>query len=404
METICSKTSCTGCGLCEMMCPHQSISMLRDDLDVLYPSINHTTCVDCGLCKKKCPANNNITGNTPRRCYAAWSNNTEVRKNGASGGIASELYYYALANGWYTAGVALNEKSELFFVPVENKDDICKVRNSKYVQANHNGIYKAFKNELLIGRECLFIGLPCQVAALKSYLGKDYPNLYTCDIICHGVPPVQYLQSHINSIEQKYNFKHSKCFFRDPKKGTESFFFSLWSGDKLKYARNSQSNDLFQMAYHGALIYRENCYQCKYAKGERMGDITIGDFDGLGTKTPFNYYRYQLSCVLANTNKGEELINDLGNNIIFIERDIDEAINNQRQLRSPASPHPERNKFVELYLVCHDFESSARAIFKRQMRTNTIKRILVWEPIRFLQLITPQCFRNFIKIVLRHVR
>lgn len=404
MEEVCSQNKCTGCGLCEALCPHKCITMEKDDLDVVYPHINHNLCVDCGLCQKKCPSNQDIEAHYPKNCYAAWSNDKIIRHNGASGGIASELYKLAIKNGWFTAGVSFNNETRLVFIPVECNSDIDKVRNSKYVQANSNGIFETFKRELKSGRICLFIGLPCQVAAIKSLIGDYTQNLYTCDIICHGVPPVEYLHSHVKSIEKRYNFKSTCCSFREPKKGTESFFFSLWQGNKIRYAKNKQTNDLFQLAYHGALIYRENCYNCRYAKGERVGDLTIGDFDGLGKDKPFDYYRYQLSCVLSNTDKGEKLIELLHDNVTFVERDVEEAVSNQRQLRCPALPHKDRDKFVSLYRENHDFVKAATPIFEEQMRHNLLMRLFVWEPIHIIQLITPQFFRNFIKKIIRYVK
>lgn len=404
MVEICNRTLCTGCGACEQACPKHCIKLTRDDFDTLYPVINQDDCIDCGLCKKKCPSCNHIVTNKPYLCYAAWSNNAKVRHNAASGGMASELYQLALERGWFSAGVAFDEQACLKFIPIQNENDIEKVRNSKYVFAQHDGIYDRFKNELKKGKECLFIGLPCQVAALKSYLGADDEKLHTCDIICHGVSPIQYLYSHISNIEKKYNFKHTTFSFREPSKGTQSFYFSLWKGKKMMYARNSHTNDVFELAYHYALIYRENCYHCRYAKTERVGDITIGDFDGLGNKQKFNYYRYQLSCVMVNNEKGESLITGLKDKMTFVERQVEEAIEGQRQLRQPALPHKNRNVFLLRYKELHDFETCAKEALRKEMVRNIYMNFFVRKPIRLLQIVTPQWFRNYIKMLIRYAR
>lgn len=203
IKEICPKISCTGCKACEMVCPRRCISMVEDSLSALYPKIDGTQCIDCGLCERTCPNNRSMVFHTPIDCYAAWSKDTNTRHSSASGGFAAELYNLVLQNNTFTAGVCWDAERGAYYMPVENREDINRVRNSKYVYSDTHGIYDEVKHRLEKGYPVLFIGLPCQVAGLYGYLKKDYKLLTTVDIICHGVAPSAYLSQHIKKIEQK---------------------------------------------------------------------------------------------------------------------------------------------------------------------------------------------------------
>ena len=63
-------------------------------------------------------------------------------------------------------------------------------------------MYKVINIRFLYGTErsegrkrVLFTGTPCEVAGLKKYLRKEYDNLYTLDLICHGVPSSELLNA-----------------------------------------------------------------------------------------------------------------------------------------------------------------------------------------------------------------
>ena len=59
---------------------------------------------------------------------------------------------------------------------------------SKYVQSRIGETYREAVACLKAGRDVMFVGTPCQIAGLRSYLRKDYEGLLAVDILCHGVP------------------------------------------------------------------------------------------------------------------------------------------------------------------------------------------------------------------------
>ena len=225
---ICDSRICTGCGACQQACPMKCITLVPDELDALHPSINEEICISCGKCQKVCPNNNEIEFHSTHEVYVAWSLNNELRMTSASGGIASELYNYAIRQGWKAYGVTYTKDKSCHFIELKNLDDIQKVKNSKYCFSSTESTYISIQKHLRSGDKVLFVGLPCQVAGLYSFLGRRYVGLVTVDLLCHGSTPQSYLQQHINFVEKRTRTSSESLCFRDPAFGTENFCFSLY--------------------------------------------------------------------------------------------------------------------------------------------------------------------------------
>lgn len=376
---ICDYKYCTGCGACVQKCPKHCISMEPDSLDALYPIIDKNQCISCGLCQKACPNNHNLPLNKSIACYVAWSKSDQNRLLSASGGIAAEIYKHCIKNDIFTTGVRWTRDKGAHYIAVESDDDIEKVRNSKYVYSNTNFIFQRIKLELEHERKVVFIGLPCQVSGLYSFLGKAYNKLTTIDIICHGVCPNSYLDQHISSIERRKEGVTSYISFRDPLYLTYTFTLTLKNKDnKLIYKNNVRSTDNYQLGYHHALTYRENCYICKYAQQNRTGDLTIGDFSGLGRIETFNGEKRNVSCVLVNSDKGAALIKEIDDCICYFVRPVEEAFKYEAQLQHPSIPHKMREHFVHEYQKRKNFEDSCNISLKRD-KINVFLRVGLWK-------------------------
>lgn len=398
---ICEKNDCTGCGACVNICPHSCISLCEDRLGALYPEIDSQRCVECNLCVKICPSNREPNYKTPRRAYAAWSRSVPDRQNSASGGVAAKIYEYAIEQGWYSVGVKFDVELGAYFIPINTKADVELVRNSKYTYSNAGDIYYQIKKQLDAGRQVLFIALPCQVAALYSFLRRPYSNLLTVDIICHGVAPTKYIKQHIESIELQKSRKTQMVSFRDPEFKTNKFVFSLRDINGCFYKAKAQSCDLYQIGYHKALIYRENCYKCKYACSQRVADITIGDFSGLGRVASVDFSGENVSCVLINSDSGTKFFETLSDKIEAFERPLAEALNYEKQLQSPSVPHPQRDRFVKRYIELQDFDKAIHPLLKQDKinlfkekisPTRAFKRLVV--------LVTPKRLRKRLKALI----
>ena len=368
-RVICNHDKCTGCAACKDVCPKQCITMQPDDLDALHPVVDESICINCGLCEKTCPNNRELSYKLPHKVLAAWGNDNEVRRTSASGGIACELYHYWIKNGGVATGVVFDRDEGCHFILLENESDIKAVQNSKYTFSDTAGIYKVVKQKLQAGISVLFIGVPCQVAGLYGFLKKEYDNLTTVDIICHGMPPATYLEQHIKSIEDKKKEYTHQLFFRDPKYYTYTFTFTLKNiKGKEFYNKKVLTRDNYQLGYHRALIYRENCYSCNYARKERISDLTIGDFSGLGRFAPFEYDKHNVSCILENTDKGSALLKKLNGALSMFERPACEAFEVEKQLKSPSVKHSRRSIFEKVYRKTRNYELASNIALKEEKK------------------------------------
>ena len=374
---ICDKEKCTACNACANICPKGCIRFSEDDYAVKYADIDEEICIHCGLCKKVCPQLNDADLNTPQKCYAAWSNDANTRKNAASGGVASELSKHWAKKGGYFTGVVLNDSFQAEFILTNQTSVLSDTTNSKYVYSDTKNIYSQVAQKLKDNFDVLFIGLPCQVEGLKKYLGIrniDTALLTTVDLVCHGVTPEKYLQQHVDYLKHKYRREIKRFFFRDPKFNTHSYMMSAYDNSGLVYARKVDRNDTYQLGYHKGIAFRENCYSCQYAKTERTGDITLADFAHVGSVSACEYDNQSVSCVLINTEKGKEALFKLieSNAIYAEERPLEEEINYEGQLHSATKKPEGREKFLKRYKQTINFDKSVYAAACKDIIKNEI--------------------------------
>ena len=376
---------CTGCMACLSACPKHAISVSENEYGEEFPKIDESLCIRCGKCQKVCHLNNSFfPEKRAEEVYAAWSTDADTRRKSASGGIAAELYQFALKNGMHAFGVKLDKAHEAHYFEVQNKKDIEACQNSKYVFSKMGDTYASIARYLNAGENVLFIGLPCHVAGVRAYLGKEYENLLLVDIICHGTCSARYLKEHIHSIEEKKNEEAETVFFRDPQYGTNSFIFTLRGGNRVFYSAPVEYLDSYQVGYHKMLTYRENCYHCRYARAERVGDLTISDFSGLGRLEPWTEENRSVSCVIPSTPKGRFLLDTLQQKekIQLYRRPAEEAYRLEKQLRGPSAPNVHRKEFLKLYSEGNGFDASVQCACKKEMQRYFVIRTLHVKEIR----------------------
>ncbi|MBQ9737117.1 MAG: Coenzyme F420 hydrogenase/dehydrogenase, beta subunit C-terminal domain [Clostridia bacterium] len=387
---ICPKKSCTGCGACAHVCPKKCISMKENDIGAVYPDVDENACVSCGKCQKVCPVLKDEGFLTPTKAYAAFSSNNEERRTSASGGIAAEIYRLAANEKMLSVGAKSNEDFSVTLELAQSAEDIKAFKNSKYVFSTAYSLYPKLKKSLEAGERIIVIGLPCQIAAVKSLFGEE-ENLYLVDLVCHGTTPVKYLKQHISDLEKMYGKQAEEMSFRDPDKGTAKFTFTLYDKDNnCFYAKRTMEGDTYQIGYHKGISYRENCYRCKWARVERVSDLTLCDYWGIGKAAPWELEKEKISCILVNTEKGQDIVNQLveKNMMQAFERPLKEPIRANRQLQSPVDKSKARLDF-EKYIVLSkgNFEETMANVIKRQkVRDNTAKMAaLVKKPLRVLK-------------------
>ena len=324
----------------------------RDSLGHLYPIINTEACIDCGLCQKKCPVLNPVELNQPTAAYATWSRDEEDYKSSTSGGAASVISQYVIENGGVVYGCAMLPDIEVKHIRVDNILDIKKLKGSKYVQSNCLDVYPQLKEDVKSGRMTLFIGTPCQVAAVKK-LYKDQPdNLILVDLICHGVPSLEILKKHVKKVVP---YPHcTNVFFRD---GNRSCFVVEVDGDKI-YSRYLKSprryDDWYRDTFVDGYTFRNSCYGCIYTCPQRVSDITIGDFWGLGKNAPADYipaHPNGCSVVLPSTETGNKVIEAISSKVYLYKRTVREAVDGNYHLRKPNVLGWRRRLFRRLFPI-----------------------------------------------------
>lgn len=354
---ICNKSLCSGCGACEKKCPKNAITMVRDKYGYVFPQILSELCVECGMCIKTCPNNNPVKPCECKNVYAAVSTSTDIKQS-SSGGIFCALAKFIIEQGGIVCGAAFVEEClsvKVEHIIIENVEMLYKIAGSKYVESSIINILEPLKKQLDQGRIVLFGGTPCQIAGIKNYLGRNYDNLVTCDLICHGVPNVKMLQDYLSMLTK--NRKIIDINFRDKSLNNTVSGFGI-----LKYTYKSRFKTIYRRLFHSqssyytlflnSEIYRDSCYKCLYARPERIGDLTLGDFWGI--KNYPNIYEELhstngINAVLVNTLKGEKLIEAASAYIKIVPSDFDSVVKNNHQLSLPSKHTDLRCYILELY-------------------------------------------------------
>ena len=354
---ICSVDKCTGCSACYNACSHQAIKMREDKLGHLFPIVDSDKCVRCMLCKSSCPVNNKPILVYPAKCYAvALLDKNDLRKS-ASGGAATAMMREVLRNEGVVYGCTGENIFNVHHIRIDNVADVEKLRGSKYVQSSIGYIYKMVKTDLQNHREVLFTGTPCQIAGLRAYLRKDYPNLTTVDLVCHGVPPQKMLTENIRSYTSETDGSKLQVSFRRKISPSKAKLNSArieygWFCKNQPYSCVSKRfyNDSYMLGFLQCLTFRESCYTCRYATSARCSDITLADFWGLGNDAGFENGK-GVSLCLINSDKGQTLIERITPYTKVAERDVVEAVIGNGQLQRPSCKNHAHNMFRGLYPI-----------------------------------------------------
>ncbi len=342
---VLDKKLCSGCGACFNICPKKCIQMQPDMCGFLYPVIDKTRCIGCGLCDKVCPIVNSSrwVELNPVSVNAAWSKDDDVRYSSTSGGIFSELANQVIMEGGSVAGAAYGEDGGVEHQVVQDVKGIERLRQSKYLQSDMKDIYRQIRT-LLDKQTVLFCGTPCQVVALKQFLGEDTLNLLTIDFICRGVNSPKAYRSWIGELEQNYSAKVRRVWFKYKENGwKESPRCTRIDFDNgVKIVQNGKEN-VFMCGYLGPNLYiRPSCSTCKFKGDKRGSDITVGDFWGIKESMDDNK---GTSFVQVNTGKGLQLINSIRKRIYIYECSSDDVRAGNRCMHESVVIHPKSEEF-----------------------------------------------------------
>ena len=373
------KTKCCACGACKNICPKGAIAMKEDEYGFLYPQIDEKKCVQCGICKKVCAYQNGQVKNTPIKCYAAVNKNKVELMKSASGGIFVAVATSVLKEGGVVFGAALDFEdghAHPHHIAVREISQLYRLQGSKYVQSAIENTYEEAKEELNLGKKVLFSGTPCQIAGLYGYLRREYENLFTVDVICHGVPSAKMFDDFLQNETNKRNVKKIKEYiFRDKKRGwgmNGKIRFELKNGsEKTVYipARLTSYNTFFLDGFN----YRENCYSCKYANSKRPGDITLGDYWGIQVVHPEVESANGVSAVIVNSEKGQEAIRLILDKVDHGNSTFAEIAENNPALVGSVQPYQSYHEFQEAIM---NEEPIVRMTATYGFRDSLLKRLI----------------------------
>ena len=349
MPNLASLEVCCGCSSCANVCPKGAIRMIVDNEGFLQPVVDEKICIDCKICEQVCPQINssNRWGDSNPRTYAAW--HKLDRCCSSSGGMFSAFARQILKNGGSVFGACLDEQLNCRHIEISSIDDLPLVRGSKYIQSEIGECFKVIKQRLNDDKEVLFCGTPCQVAGLKFFLRKQYDNLLTIDLACHGVPSNQVFKKYVCKLQ-----KRKKCAV----KGFEFRHRDGWGISPSILQDNQQLKPiygvdaLYMSAFDKSAFFRKSCYVCQYTKVPRVGDVTLADFWGIGRHgIPFKHNVMKgVSLVLANTAKGLNAVKKLDSETFIEERTLQEALIENHNLKSSSPFNAERDEIIQSFL------------------------------------------------------
>ncbi|MGM9679877.1 MAG: Coenzyme F420 hydrogenase/dehydrogenase, beta subunit C-terminal domain [Eubacteriales bacterium] len=363
MKTVCESGKCAGCMACSDACPVGAVEV-REQMTLYRAVIDGQKCIGCGLCERVCPTCTPTEGVRPLSWHQGWAGDDEIRRIGSSGGVASALSAAFLQSGG-TVCSCLFKDGKFGFALFDRPQDARAAGGSKYVKSSPKGIYPQVRQKLREGGRVLFIGLPCQVAGIQNFVGKELQTrLYTADLICHGTPAPSVLDRYLDQYGCELNSIKKISFRKKTQFGLSSDCPNLPADG---------ARDPYTIAFLNGLSYTENCYSCPYASPERVGDLTLGD--SWGTELSVDEQKKGISLILCQTSKGTELL-DMAN-LVLRDVDPDKAMAWNAQLCRPTECPKERERFLSDLEKGARFNSIVRRIYPKQYLKQRIKAVWI---------------------------
>ena len=342
IEKICSG-ECCGCSACYAVCPKSAVSMQENEKGFLHPVVSDD-CIRCGLCARVC--NTEDTFHTVMNAYIGNLKEKDKLSQSQSGGAFSAAAEAILQRNGVLYGAAMDEHLEAVHIRADSRKTLARIKGSKYIQSRMEHIFLSVEQDLNEQRTVLFSGTPCQVSGLYKFLKHkktDLSNLYTADLICHGVPSVLVWRDLLKYYEKKHSSRITQAVFRSKSAGG-------WDSNIGVYTfENGQtiSTPDYAKLFGSLLSLRNSCYQCRYARKERIGDITIGDAWGIRQKNPECYDKNGVSLLLLNTPKAQALFPEISGFMSLKEVNYQDYL--QGSLKHPAKPNRNAEEFWNDY-------------------------------------------------------
>ncbi|WP_279032719.1 Coenzyme F420 hydrogenase/dehydrogenase, beta subunit C-terminal domain [Gemmiger formicilis] len=341
---------CTGCGACVQRCPKRCISWTEREFGFRYPQIDKDACVNCGQCEKVCPIDKALEVSAEQKAYAAVHKDDEVLAKSTSGGAFTAIADAVFAQGGIVYGAAMLDGMQVKHIRTSGKDDFEGLRSSKYLQSDTGTTYQMVEQDLKQGKTVLYSGTPCQIDGLKNFLGKDYENLYTVDIVCHGVGSQAYFDKYMDYARERYG-KIKALRFRSKEYAGWScggVVVVVDSSDCLKKIPYRDFDNYYYSYFLSGDIYRKSCYSCKYANTNRVGDFTLGDYWGVEALNLPLQTKNGCSLLLVNNRHAMLLLDEI-ESLDRVETTVEQAAHCNKQLNAPSKLMDSRQNRIGEY-------------------------------------------------------
>ena len=362
---------CTGCTACYNACPISAIEMKENKEGFLYPAVDYSKCIKCGKCILICPTINHKLSNNDESVdvYVAYNTDDKIREKSSSGGVFTLIAENILNDGGIVYGAAFDDNWNVIHKRMDNITDLDLLRGSKYVQSNLCDAYSRCLNDLNNGRQVLFSGTPCQIAGLYAFLGEPYDNLFTVDIICHGVPSPLVWRKYL---AERFEVSSIKSInFRCKTNGWSNYSVKIESENKLAYEER-HNEDIFMRGFLGDLYLRESCHNCRFKSVGRISDITLADAWGVEEFKPELYCKTGTSMVLIQNERGKKLLDDISKYLEISNVPVSVVMKYNSAVNKSVPKHKNREIF---FSKLNDCESVCKIIDKLVDQRSLRKKI-----------------------------
>ena len=331
--------------------------MQEDTEGFLYPEADSRICIDCNLCEKVCPVKHaSQTGDSVLQTYIGYNRNITQRLASSSGGIFTLLAEQILKQEGKVYGAAFDQNFMVHHIGIETLTELEFLQGSKYLQSRMEQSYSQVKHDLQAGKTVLFSGTACQIVGLKEFLQKEYNNLLTVDVLCHGVPSPAVWRKYLTQQEHIYHSSIRNIWFRKKNQGWKRYEVELLF-DNGEIYHQTFSEDAFMQFFLKNICLRPSCHDCRFKSLERASDMTLGDSWGVENYMPDLDDNQGTSVILIHTDAGQKLFNIIASQMQYQEAETDRALPPDADSRKSVSAHPKRTVFFQKLLEIEDIYS-----------------------------------------------
>lgn len=344
INTIIRENKCSGCMICRSICPKHCISCQEEKDGFMYPIIQEDVCIKCGMCLKKCPiATCEGVLNPYIDSYSFYSYNNEIAMRSSTSGVFYEIASSIIDCGGVVCGAAFADDWEVEHILVFTKEELQKLTSSKYVQSSISVNVVSEIKRLLLNTTVLFVGTPCQVAAIKSFVGKS-DNLFTVDFICHGVPSPLVWKKYLDDIAGGRIV--TDVNFRD-KRNESCYGLSVKFDDGTDYYK-PVTDDSYLQGFINNLFIRKSCTACNFKGIKHTADITLGDLWNAERISGYYQGKKYISWVLVKSKRGEQLLETVKERFEVLPVPIDAANRFNMSFSESAAMHKKSCMFWKM--------------------------------------------------------